>query len=227
MRILLLDLDDTIYDFHRSEAHALTQTLQSIGVPATPANMQLYSRINDALWKALERGEVTREVLRLERFHQFFDALGIEGNSEAAAHHYETQLAQTAIFIEGAESLLQELHRCYRLALVTNGITQIQKGRLARGAIASFFEAIFISQEIGFNKPDPRFFEHVFETLDITDRSEVAIIGDSLTSDMKGGLAAGITTIWYNGRRLENLSSIQPDYEIRHLSELVPLLKRL
>lgn len=224
---LFLDLDDTIFDFKAAEKLALGKTLNALGIPPEEETLALYSRINAGHWKMLERGEITRAELRHRRFAGLFAALGVSADPELAAERYEKNLAVGHIFIPGAPELLEALHGRYRLYLASNGFAATQHGRLSGSGIEPLFEDIFISQEIGADKPEAEFFERCFARIPGFSREETAIIGDSLSSDIRGGKNAGITTVWYNPHGKTAPGDCLPDAEIRALSELPALLETL
>ena len=224
---VLLDLDDTILDFKKAEAKALSRSLEELGVPVHEEILQRYNVINLQYWERLERGEINRAEVLLGRFKQLLDEYGIEADAAELRDRYEANLSQGHFFVDGAEDLLTRLSGKYRLFLVSNGTARVQQGRLESAGIAPFFEEIFISQEIGADKPDPRYFEACFERIHGFDSSRCIIIGDSLTSDILGGKNAGITTCWFNLRGREAREDIVPDYRIDRLDELPALLDKL
>ena len=156
-----------------------------------------------------------------------FDQLGIEGDSHEAQEIYENNLAKGAFYIPGAKELLENLYGKYRLYMATNGIIKVQTPRLDATGIRKYFDGIFVSERIGFNKPDKRFFDAVFEAIEDFKPEETVIVGDGLASDIKGGINAGIKTIYFNPRGFENETGIIPDFEIRSLDELPTLLQAL
>lgn len=223
---IFLDLDDTIFDFHIAERTALTKTLEYLGIEPKEKILDRYSVLNLQQWKLLEKGEITRAEVKVRRYRLLFDELGIDCSPEAAAAYYENQLAQGHWFMDGAEELLDQAVGKYRLFIVSNGTAKVQWGRLKSSGIEKHFTNIFISQEIGFNKPSIEFFNSCFAKIDNFDREETIIVGDSISSDIKGGKNAGIKTVWYNPKG-EKSAAIKPDYTIKHLRELLPLLKSL
>lgn len=224
---ILFDLDDTIYDFGMAEDIALGRMLTDIGVRPTEEKIKLYSRINLSYWKRLECGEITREQVKVERFRSFFSEIMVDYSPEKADVIYRSYLNQGHFFIDGAWDMLQKLHGKYRMYLVTNGTADTQKGRIASGKIEQFFDKIFVSELIGFNKPDKEFFDYCFQKIGNIKKDETIIIGDSLTSDIQGGIHAGIRTLWFNGRRESNATEIKPDYEVHKLCEISELLERI
>ena len=226
IEFLFLDLDDTILDFHKAEDVAIEKTLSEFAIPVTAENKALYSKINKGCWEALERTEITRSALRSLRFARFFEAIGAEG-AERAPEVYENYLSQGHYFLPGAEALLEALYPKYALYLATNGIAAVQAGRVASAGIGKYFAARFVSEEVGFNKPSKEYFDACFRAIEGFSHDEAVIVGDSLTSDIKGGRIAGIKTVWFNPRRLPVMGEIIPDFEIADLSELPDVLEKM
>ncbi len=222
--ILLLDLDDTILDFHKAEGVAIRRTFSHFGIDPTDAVADRYSIINKAHWAALERKELTREQVVVGRFAQLFAELGAEADPIAVARQYEQYLSQGHWFLPGAEEALIALSRHYRLFLVSNGTAIVQKGRLDSSGIRKYFEKIFVSQEIGANKPSLDYFNPVFAQIPDFEKSRAIIVGDSLGSDIQGGINAGIATCWVNPHHTPANPRIPADYEIEALSQLPALL---
>ena len=227
IRNVLFDLDDTLFDFHKAEKIALTKTLVHFGIDPTEETLALYSTINAAHWKRLELGEISREEVKVGRYRELFKTIGIECNPVKATAYYESMLAIGHYFMPGAPELLGELYRKDRLYIVSNGTAKVQEGRIGSSGIAKYMDGIFISQILGANKPDKQFFDICFAEIPDFSLSETVIIGDSLSSDIKGGINAGITTVWFNPKGIENDSDIKPDYTIKELSEVPGLLSQI
>ena len=227
IRNILFDLDDTLLDFHRAEAEAIRYTLKEFGIDPTDENVKLYSKINRSCWAKLETGEYTREEVLHRRFDILFDTLGISGDSHETQKLYEYRLSLGAYYLDGAEALLEEIYGKYRLYLATNGIVNVQSRRIKDSGIGKYFDGIFVSERIGYNKPDKRFFDSAFAEIPDFKHTETVIIGDTLTSDIKGGLNAGIKTVFFNPNGLKNDTGITPHYEISSLCELVTLLQKM
>lgn len=226
MEFLFLDLDDTILDFHKAERIAIAKTVRAFGVEPTEEILTLYHRINKAHWEMLERGELSRaEVLR-NRFAVLFRELGVEADAAACAKSYEKNLSIGHYFLPGAEEAVAALSEKYRLFLASNGTATVQKGRLTSANLYRYFEQIFISQELGHNKPSKAYFDACFARIPDFDPSKAIIVGDSLTSDILGGKNAGIATVWVNPEH-KHCGEIQPDYEIEALYQLEALLEPL
>ncbi len=221
---ILFDLDDTLLDFGLAERIAIAKTLEQFGIEPHPERLARYSALNLAQWKLLEQGQLLRDEVKTRRFQLLFEELGAACSPLEAARCYEQLLGVGHYFIEGAEALLEALHQDYRLYLVTNGTATVQERRIESAKLAPFFSGVFISERLGFNKPDTRFFDCCFSKIPDFKRHETLIVGDSLSSDIKGGRDAGIRTVWFNLHRAEASGNVVPDYEIQRLSDLVDLL---
>lgn len=227
IKAVLLDSDDTLLDFHKAEHIALAKTLLRVGVEPDEKTVALYSRINREHWEKLERGELTRRQVLTQRFERLYEALGIPGDAEATQEIYETHLSVGHYFIEGAEALLEALYGRYALYMVSNGNARVQDGRLKSAGIGRYFEKIFISERVGFDKPRAEFFERCFAQMPPYEKGEMLIIGDSLTSDIRGGLNAGIHTCWFNPHHAPGREDIVPEYTVASLAELPALLQTI
>jgi len=224
---LFFDIDDTLLDFGAAEHAAITETLSAIGIPPEDAVIRRYCEINDALWKRLERGEITRGEILVGRFERLFSEIGCSGDAAATQDLYFSLLSGQSMRVDGADALLKALYGRYRMCAVSNGTTVIQEKRIAGSGIGRYFERIFLSQEIGYEKPHPAFFDACFAAMPQLSREEVLIIGDSLTSDIRGGANAGIRTCWFNPHGKENTVGVRVYYEIRELSALPALLEEI
>ena len=224
---ILLDLDDTLLDFHKAEAVALKTTLEKFGINPTAKTLARYSAINVQLWEALERGELEREEVLTQRFSILFNELGESVSSEKARDTYENLLGIGHYFIPGAPELLEDIHEKYSLYLVSNGTAAVQATRIESAKIAKYFKGMFISQNVGFNKPHIEFFSRCFAEIPNFCHEETVIIGDSLSSDIKGGNNAKIKTIWFNPAKKPQREGITVNYEISNLSALPPLLEQI
>ncbi|MEK3734843.1 MULTISPECIES: YjjG family noncanonical pyrimidine nucleotidase [Paenibacillus] len=225
--VVLFDADETLFDYTKAEAHALTSAFQEMKLECTPLLVDSYRRINQELWKAFEQGSITQQQLRTARFerlvaeHRLSEAIDAEAFSQA----YIKYLGEGAFLIDGAAELCSQLQAGgQRMAIITNGIKEVQLSRIGRSELCDAFECIVVSEDAGSQKPHPAIFDFAFDKLGFPDRQEVLIVGDSLTSDIAGGSRYGIDTCWYNPGRKPNHSDVQPTYEIQRLEELVPIL---
>ena len=222
--IVLLDADETVYDFKLAEKTAVSRTFRSFGVEPTDEVVALYSEINLGCWKALERGELSREDLKSTRFRKLFEAIGAPPCDYTAVNNtYEGNLAHCGFLLAGALEFVQKLHSYCKIYLATNGLTVPQTGRFNRSGIKPHVDGMYISEQIGAGKPDKAFFDYIFRDLGVTDKSRVIMVGDSLTSDMLGGRNAGIATCRYlNGG--EPSHSDLCDYEIACYDDFFDIL---
>lgn len=227
LKTLLFDLDNTLLDFHWAEAHALKQALSQMGVTPTAQVVSRYSAINQSLWELLEQKKITRPELLVRRFELLYKELGVSVSSRETQAHYIRFLSQGHKFMPGAEAVLEALSPRYALYLVSNGTAVVQKGRLESADISHYFKGIFISETMGADKPQKAFFDQCFAAIPDFRREEAIIIGDSLTSDIRGGNNAGIKTCWYNPKGEKNNIGVQVDFEIGALSLLPELLDRI
>ena len=223
-KTILFDADNTLFDFTRAEREALCDTLKAAGIEPTEERIGAYIEINDRLWKRLERGEIKKDVLREERFREFCEVCDFSADTAAMATNYVKFLSQKPHLIEGAEELCRALAEKYRLYIVTNGIKSVQEGRFSVCALKPFICGVFISEELGFEKPHRGYFDAVASKIENFSPKTALIVGDSLTSDMKGGCNYGIDTCWYNPNGSQNKENLPITYEIKALSELYPLL---
>ena len=224
MEFLFLDLDDTILDFQKAEAIALSKTLGEFGLEPTEEILQRYHIINKWHWEQLELGKLTRPEVREKRFHVLFQELGMDVDASLCARTYEQNLAIGHYFLPGAEEAVASLSGKYRLFLASNGTASVQKGRMTSANLYRFFEKVFVSQEIGYNKPAKEYFDACFAQIPGFHQEKAMIVGDSLTSDILGGLRAGIHTVWVNPQH-KPCGEIQPEYEIEGLHQLEALLE--
>lgn len=225
IEFLFLDLDDTILDFHKAERIALTKTLRNFGLEPDDKMLARYSEINLAHWQRLERKELTRKQVVVGRFDVFFREQGVSADPAQVALCYEDNLSIGHYFLPGAEDALKGLSQKYKLYLASNGTAKVQAGRLASANISHYFQKIFVSQEIGADKPDKLYFERCALQIPGFDTKKAMMVGDSLTSDIQGGINAGMKTVWVNPGHKPHPEHIAPDYQIETLSQLEDLLE--
>ena len=227
IEFLFLDLDDTILDFHKAERIALAKTIRDFGVEPTEHVLHRYHIINKLHWEMLERGELTRAEVQVGRFRALFEELGVAVDAAAVTAKYSENLAIGHYFMPGAEEAVEALSKKYRLFLASNGTASVQKGRMTSANLYRFFEQVYVSQEIGHNKPSKAYFDACVARIPDFDPARAMIVGDSLTSDIRGGINAGIKTCWVNPAHDPGRPDIRPDYEIEALSQLSALLETL
>lgn len=224
---IFFDLDDTLLDFTRAEAAALRRALTEAGVPAGQAVLERYHVLNQRQWELLEEGLLTRDQVLTRRFELLFRELGADASPRAVCERYEGYLAEGHYFIPGAPELLAALAPRYGLYLASNGAAAVQHSRLASAGILPCFRGVFISEEVGADKPSRAFFDRCFATIPGFSPDMALIVGDSLTSDIRGGRDAGLRTCWFDPSGKPTRPDIRPDYRITALSQLPPLLETL
>ena len=224
IRTILFDLDDTLLDFKRAEAETLKNALKKMGLEPTDAVISRYSVINQQQWQLLEDKVLTREEVLVRRFELLFAEFRLEADETQTQHLYHELLAEGAYYLPGAEELLQTLGTQYDLYAVSNGTAAVQDPRIAKSGIGRYFREIFISERVGADKPDVRFFDHCFARIPSFHKEEAVIIGDSLTSDMRGGNNAGIRTLWFNPHHAPRRAGIAVDAEADVLEQIPALV---
>lgn len=222
--LVLFDADGTLFDYDAGEAAALEHTLGGFGLTCGPTVTARYRRINASLWAQLEQGAIGSGFVRVERFRRLFEELGCTADPVDASSTYLDALSRQAQVMDGAVELLKSLSGRFRIAILTNGISSVQRSRFRMSGLDHLVERLIISEEVGAAKPDPAIFDFTLQAMGCRDRDRVIIVGDSLASDMKGGAAASIATCWFNPAATPNTSNVIPDFEIRALRELVDIV---
>lgn len=224
-RDLLFDLDNTLLDFGAGEHAAFSAALETFGIAQTPQMYPRYSAINDSFWKRFERGEIERADIQRGRYRQWAQEFGLTLDADALGDCYLSHLAAQGIPMEGAKALLQALAPDFMLYLVSNGIGHVQASRLRQAGMEGFFRRCFVSSELSVQKPDRAFFDRVAAEIDGFDPTRALVIGDSLTSDIRGANNAQLPCCWFNPAGLPRPDDLRIDYEIRRLDELPALLR--
>lgn len=227
IEFLFLDLDDTILDFHKAERIAISKTFRQFGIEPTEDVLRRYSQINKECWHKLELGLWNREQVLVRRFELLFAEHDIICDGTKVARAYEKNLSIGHYFLPGAEEAVDSLSQKYRLFLASNGTASVQQGRMTSANLYRFFEKVFVSQELGANKPAKEFFERATAQIPGYDPAKAMMVGDSLTSDILGGINAGMKTCWVNPNHTPANPEIPADYEIKSLSQLEELLTTL
>lgn len=221
---LLFDADGTLFNYDQAEASALEQTFEYFQLRYELTYRQTYQRINHHLWLDFEKGLVTSESLRVKRFELLCAELGIQFDVEALSARYLVNLAKGSQLIEGADQVIQVLRQHYKLGLITNGLKDVQRPRLAQSALCDSFGVFIISEEVGAAKPDRAIFDIAFQKMGNPQRDQVLMIGDSVTSDIRGGNNYGIDTCWFNSGRVLRKDGFIIKYEISWLADLIQIL---
>ena len=222
IEFLLLDLDDTILDFHKAERIAISKTIREFGVEPTDEVLARYHVINKWHWEQLEQGKLTRAEVLENRFGVLFDELGVKADKAVCARAYEKNLSIGHYFLPGAEAAMEQLSQKYQLYMVTNGTAHVQRPKLAASGVGKYFKDIFISELMGADKPSAEYFARCFARIPGFDIGRAMIVGDSLSSDIQGGINVGMRTCWVNPDHKKG--NISADYEIENLSQMEALL---
>lgn len=224
--IIIFDADETLFDFNKSEKEAFKNTMVEFNIKYDEDyHLKIYKEINSKLWKEIEAGSITQQELKIERFKRLSVALDIDFNEIEFANCYAKNLANSSHLYKESIDLIESLYNSYKLIIVTNGLTEIQDKRIRKSVIAKYFEDIVISEEVGVSKPNPKIFEYALKDIENLDKNKILIVGDSLTSDIQGGINFGIDTCWFNPHKIGNETNFKPTYEISNIMELKNLVK--
>ena len=224
MKILLLDVDDTLLDFKKCAASSMKAAFAAHGLTYREKMFPVFLSVNTVLWQEIERGTLTKSGLYERRFATIFDRLGLKGDARGVENDFRKNLAVLAEPIDGARETVAYLAGKYTLAVASNASKEQQIKRLTKAGLYSYFRYIFVSEEMGAEKPSSAFFDACFSRLPPVDRRDVMLIGDSLTADIAGGIGYGIRTCWYNPDGLPVPAGISPDHTVRTLKELCDIL---
>ena len=226
IKVLLWDIDQTLLNFYAAEACAIRACFSIFELgECTDSMLAQYSAINNKYWKRLEKNEITKREVLEGRFFEFFSLNGIHTDIVKDFNdEYQIRLGDTVCFHDNAYEIVKALKGRFKQYGVTNGTAVAQNRKLEKSGLGALFDGVFISDEIGFEKPSRSFFDLVFRTIGDYDKEEIMIIGDSLTSDIKGGNNAGILCCWYNPSGHENNLGLRIDYEISDLNSVLNIL---
>ncbi len=221
---LLFDADGTLLNFDLCEEKALKDTLKQYGVSAEEEVVGLYHRINASLWERFNKGELIHSQLQNLRFEKLCQALGLKADSAEMNRRYMEQLRKHADLMEESLEVCNILYKKYKLYIITNGFHYTQEGRFSICPLTPLFQKIFISEDIGAQKPDKAFFDKVSSSIEGFDSRRALVIGDSLSSDILGANNAGLDCCWYNPKGLPGRGDVHYNYEIRDLRQLLKIL---
>ena len=221
---ILFDADNTLFDFDAAEHAALTATLERYGYANDDTAREHYLRVNRELWAAFNRGEVTADFLLVERFAALQRLLGGGHDPAEMNAFYLDRLGEGADLLPGAEELCRALAPHCTLAIITNGVPAVQRSRIAGSPLDDLFPHLFISGEMGAQKPEWAFFQKVFHTLGITSTARTVVVGDSLSADIQGAANAGLPSIWYNPKGLPSGDGPQPTYIAAQFSTISAII---
>jgi YjjG family noncanonical pyrimidine nucleotidase len=223
-KVILIDIDNTLLDFHLSVADTLERVFKQFEIGFLPEYVPVFIEINDGLWRRIEKGELTREGLFKIRFDTVFKALKINRDGAPVETAFRRELFNSAIPVQGAKELLEYLSSKYDVYAASNAIYDQQVHRLKKAGLFSYIKDIFVSERIGFQKPTREFFDFCFNSIGSATKDQAVMIGDSLTADIKGGNEYGITTIWFNHGNAQDNPDIKPDYKVDKLVDIKNIL---
>lgn len=223
-KIVLLDLDNTLIDFNECARHSIMNIFSELGFTYTEKVFETFICENVKIWKRLEKGEITKADLRANRWNIILGKLGINYDGTIIEEKFENGVAQGAYAVEGAYELLDYLYPKYELYIVSNGFRFVQESRLKIGDFRKYFKDIFLSEDIGIQKPAKEFFDYCFEKLGNPPKEDVILIGDSLSADIIGGLNYGIDSVWFNKNGDELPENIKPTYIVKRLKDIEKIL---
>ncbi len=223
---ILWDVDATLLDFHAAEKAAILKLFQKFGLgECTDEMLQRYVKINRGYWERLERGELDRSQVLVGRFQEFFAKEGLDISAAPAFNEaYQLALGDTIVYRDDCYQIIKSLRGKVKQYVVSNGTVAAQEKKLRLSGLGALMDGIFLSEDLGVEKPNIEFFDKVFAQIGDIDKKKVVIVGDSLTSDIRGGNNAGILTCWYNPEATERMEQVQVDYEIRDLHEIYQIL---
>ena len=224
-KIIIFDADDTLFDFKKSEREAFKNTMEEFNLEYDENyHFKVYKEINNTLWNDFELGIIPQEKINEVRFKIFSDALNIKFNTDKFADSYIKNLGNASFLYEESTELIKYLYKDYILFIVTNGLKDVQNNRIKKSSIAKYFKNIIVSDEVKVAKPNPKIFEYALNDTTNTYSDEILVVGDSLSSDIQGGINLKADTCWYNPNKIENKTTINPTYEISNLMDLKDIL---
>lgn len=223
-KIVLLDLDNTLIDFNECARHSIINIFKKLNIPYSEKVFETFIEENVKIWKRLEKGEITKGELRANRWNIILNRLGIDYDGTVIEEMFENGVAQGAYPVEGAYGLLDYLSPKYDLYIISNGFRSVQENRLKIGDFRKYFKNVFVSEDIGIQKPAKEFFDYCFRKAKIQNTEDVVLIGDSLSADITGGKNYGIDTVWFNRNNEVPPEDIKPTYTVKELKEIENIL---
>lgn len=223
--LILIDADDTLFDYHKGEEMAFERSCVQFGINyKKELHLPLYQEINSKIWREFEEKKITADLLKPERFRRLFEKLNLQISAQEFSDCYLSYLGEADYLLDGAVELSKYLFENYKLVLITNGLSKVQRSRIGKSKISQYYKNLIISEEVGSPKPEPGIYDKSMEAANHLDKSTTLIIGDNLGSDIKGGIDFGIDTCWFNFKKKELTNGIIPTYEISDLKQLYDLI---
>lgn len=225
--VIIFDADETLFDFRKSEREALKNTMVQFDIDYDENyHLKVYKDINTVIWKEFEDGLIIQKDLNIERFKRLLNKLDVKFDETEFAKAYVNHLSCASFLYDDSIDLIESLHKNYKIIIITNGLKDVQDNRIRKSIIGKYFEDVVVSEEVEISKPDPKIFEHALNNIKHTDKSKVLMVGDSLTSDIQGGINFGIDTCWFNSNNIIKKTAIEPTYEISNLMALKNILEK-
>ena len=225
--VIIFDADETLFDFRKSEREALKNTMVQFDIDYDENyHLKVYKDINTAIWKEFEDGLIIQKELNIERFKRLLRKLNLNFDEIEFSKSYVKHLSYASFLYNDSLPLIESLYKEFKLIIITNGLKDVQDNRIRKSIIGKYFEDVVVSEEVEVSKPDPKIFEHALNNINHTDKSKVLMVGDSLTSDIQGGINFGIDTCWFNPNNIIKKTAIEPTYEISNLMDLKNILEK-
>lgn len=221
---LLFDVDNTILDFTRCEWEAVSLVMKNNGIEPSEQNIVYYSGVNDRFWKMFERGEIKKSEIYEGRFKAFLHEKGFKGDSKKISDEYIEALKTFHFPLDGAIDMLERLFKNFEIYYTTNGNADTQEKRIKNSGILNYAKGVFVSEAIGHQKPEKEYFDYVFENIPEKDKSRIIVIGDSMSSDILGGINSGLDTLWFNPAGEKAV--YEPTYTVKNFNELIEILEK-
>lgn len=220
---LYFDLDNTLLDFSAAEHSAIQKLFALHNLPCDEEKITKYSAINQTWWERFEKGEIKKSEIYAGRFNEYLNFYGLKGNPEKMADDYFDFLSEGYDLIDGADRVLEYIKsKGYTICITTNGMSRTQYRRINNCSIKQYFDYIFVSEDAGHQKPEVEYFEYVMANTPEKDKSKILVIGDSLSSDILGGIKFNVDTCWLNPKCKQGTP--KPTYEIANIMHLIEIL---
>ena len=225
--VIMFDADETLFDFKKSEREALKNTMIEFKIDYDENyHLKVYKDINSVIWKEFEDGILLQKNLNVERFKRLLSKLNLNFDEIEFSKSYVEHLSYASFLYNDSLPLIESLYKEFKLIIITNGLKDVQDNRIRNSIIGKYFKNVVVSEEVDISKPDPKIFEYALNSINYNDKSKVLMVGDSLTSDIQGGINSGIDTCWFNPSNTIKKTAIEPTYEISNLMELRNILEK-
>lgn len=222
IKCVFVDVDNTLLDFERSSQLAIIRTCEDLNIAYPDSIFDVFIRVNNEMWRDIQDGKMTKAELWLTRWNKIFAEVGMSADGPFFEAEFHRRLHDCAVPVEGAKDALEYLHSKYLVCTASNASLKQQTHRLRLAGMSEYIDKMFVSEQLGAQKPDTRFFEECFKQLDFLP-GETLMIGDDLHADMLGASKFGLRTCWYNPKNLPNSENVHIDVEISSLDDIIKL----